>query len=360
MGDRERATPLRLNFLPMGYVAFSLGLRIKSSWDVQTLDFQFPRPRIFSYRHCCGFTVRESPSSRVYHRSNRAHELTPEERAVYDTLDAARLPQHVAIIMDGNGRWAGKRALKRFLGHQQGAESVQYVVETASRIDLPWLTMYAFSLENNLRRPKNEVGFLMKLLKSYLISNVKRMNDNNIRMAYIGRTRELPQEVQDTMQWASEQTCKNTGTTLTLALNYGARSEIVDAARSLVHNLIAEAHKRGISVEDMLAAEGVDDAIKLRIDEPQLSAELYTAQMPDPDLVVRTSGEQRISNFLLWQIAYSEIFVTDRLWPDFRGIHLIEAIAEYQHRERRFGGLGVSSDESLSDTLPSEAELARR
>ncbi|MBW4039043.1 MAG: di-trans,poly-cis-decaprenylcistransferase [Acidobacteria bacterium] len=304
--------------------------------------------------------MRESILSRVYHRSNRAHELTPEERAVYETLDAERLPQHVAIIMDGNGRWAGKRALKRFLGHQQGAESVQYVVETASRIDLPWLTLYAFSLENNLRRPRNEVGFLMKLLKSYLVSNVKRMNDNNIRMAYIGRTHELPQEVQDTMQWAAEQTCKNTGTTLTLALNYGSRSEIVDAARALLHNMIAEAHKRGISVEDMLAAEGVDDAIKSRIDEPQLNASLYTAHMPDPDLVIRTSGEQRISNFLLWQIAYAEIFVTDRLWPDFRGLHLIEAIADYQQRERRFGGLGESSDETFSDTLPTEAELARR
>jgi undecaprenyl diphosphate synthase len=289
--------------------------------------------------------VRENPSSRVYQRSNRAGELTPEERAIYDTLNAARMPQHVAIIMDGNGRWAGKRALKRFLGHQQGAESVQFVVETASRIDLPWLTLYAFSLENNLRRPKNEVSFLMKLLKSYLVSNVKRMNDNNIRMAYIGRTRELPQEVQDTMQWAAEQTARNTGTTLTLALNYGSRSEIADATRT---------------VEDMLAAEGVDDAIKARFDEPQLGAALYTAHMPDPDLVVRTSGEQRISNFLLWQIAYAEIFVTDRLWPDFRGLHLLEAIADYQQRERRFGGLGESSDEQFADTLPTEAELARR
>jgi len=303
--------------------------------------------------------VRETSPIRVYQRSNRAGELTPAERAIYDTLDTSRIPQHVAIIMDGNGRWAGKRALKRFLGHQQGAESVQYVVETASRIDLPWLTLYAFSLENNLRRPKHEVSFLMKLLKSYLISNVKRMNDNNIRMAYIGRTRELPSEVQDTMQWAAEQTAKNTGTTLTLALNYGSRSEIVDSARSIVHSMLAEAAQRGISLEDLLAAEGVDDAIKARIDEPQLSANLYTAHIPDPDLVIRTSGEQRISNFLLWQIAYAEIFVTERFWPDFRGLHLLEAIADYQQRERRFGGLGESSDEDLSDVLPTEAELAR-
>ena len=304
-------------------------------------------------------SVRDTSPDRIAQRSPRAHELTPAERSIYDTLDPARIPQHVAIIMDGNGRWAGKRALKRFLGHQQGAESVQYVVETASRIDLPWLTLYAFSIENNLRRPGAEVSFLMKLLKSYLISNVKRMNDNNIRMAYIGRTNELSQDVQDTMQWASEQTAKNTGTTLTLALNYGSRSEIVDAARALVHNMIAEARQRGISLEDLLAAEGIDDAVCARIDEPQISQHLYTAHMPDPDLIIRTSGEQRISNFLLWQIAYAEIFVTERLWPDFRGLHLLEAIADYQHRERRFGGLGETSDEDLSDVLPTEAELAK-
>jgi undecaprenyl diphosphate synthase len=268
------------------------------------------------------------------------------------------MPRHVAIIMDGNGRWAGKRALKRFLGHQQGAESVQFVVETASRIDLPWLTLYAFSLENNLRRPKSEVSFLMKLLKSYLTSNVKRMNDNNIRMAYIGRTAELPEEVQDSMRWAEEQTARNTGTTLTLALNYGSRSEIVDSARSLLRNMLAEADQRGISLQDMLAAEGTEDAISTRIDEDQISANLYTAHMPDPDLVVRTSGEQRISNFLLWQIAYAEIFVTDRLWPDFRGPHLLEAIAAYQQRERRFGGLKDSQTDELVDTLEPADQVA--
>jgi len=285
---------------------------------------------------------------------SRIHELSPEEQSVYRQLDPARSPQHVAIIMDGNGRWAGKRSLKRFLGHQKGAESVQYVVETASRINLPWLTLYAFSLENNLRRPKSEVSFLMKLLKSYLVGNVKRMNDNNVRMAYIGRTHELPAEVQDTMQWASEATAQNTGTTLTLALNYGSRSEIADAVRRILTDLTTEAHSRGCSVDDLLGAGALE-----AIDESSISRALYTAHMPDPDLVIRTSGEQRISNFLLWQIAYSEIFVTDRLWPDFRGLHLLEAIAAYQQRERRFGGLGEASDEDLSDTLPSEAELAR-
>jgi undecaprenyl diphosphate synthase len=286
--------------------------------------------------------------------ASRVHELSPEEQSVYRQLDPNKIPQHVAIIMDGNGRWAGKRALKRFLGHQQGAESVQFVVETASRIDLPYLTLYAFSLENNLRRPRTEVNFLMKLLRSYLIGNVKRMNDNNVRMAYIGRTHELPSEVQDTMQWASESTAKNTGTTLTLALNYGARSEIVDAVRSILTNLTTEAHTRGCSVEDLLGAGALD-----ALDEPDISRALYTAHMPDPDLIIRTSGEQRISNFLLWQIAYAEIYVTDRLWPDFRGIHLLEAISDFQHRDRRFGGLSDSStDEDLASLEPAEQVAA--
>jgi undecaprenyl diphosphate synthase len=292
-------------------------------------------------------------SSRAPQRSPRPHELSPEERAIYETLDPSRIPQHVAIIMDGNGRWAGKRALKRFLGHQQGAESVQYVVETASRIDLPWVTLYAFSLENNLRRPKSEVNFLMKLLKSYLVSNVERMNANNIRMAYIGRTHELPSEVQDTMAWAEAETAKNTGTTLTLALNYGSRSEITDAVRRILTDLTADAHARGCSVEDILGAGALD-----ALDESTISNALYTAGMPDPDLVIRTSGEQRISNFLLWQIAYAEIFVTERLWPDFRGLHLLEAIADYQQRERRFGGLGESSDEKI-ETLQPVSELEK-
>ncbi len=254
----------------------------------------------------------------------RIHELTTEERAIYATLKPESLPQHVAIIMDCNGRLAGNRSLKRFLGHQQGAKSVQIVTETASRIGLPWLTLYAFSLENNLRRPRAEVNFLMRLLKGYLEGNVKRMMDSNIRIRYIGRTHELPSEVQDKMQWAAETTARNTGTTLTLALNYGGRSEIVDAFRALT----AEMKHKHIPPE--------------RITEEDIHRHLYTAHMPDPDLLVRTSGEMRISNFLLWQIAYTEIFVTDRLWPDFRGIHLLEAIAAFPRRARRFGGLSDS------------------
>ena len=280
----------------------------------------------------------------------RIQELSPEELAVYRSLDPARLPEHVAIIMDGNGRWAGKRALKRFLGHQRGADSVHFVVETASRINLPYLTLYAFSLENNLRRPRAEVSFLMKLLRNYLTGNVKRMNDNNVRMAYIGRTQELPHEVQETMQWAAEETARNTGTTLTLALNYGSRAEIVDDARGVVLHLLAEAQKRGCTVEDLIGVGGLD-----AVDEDALSRHMYTAAMPDPDLLIRTSGEMRISNYLLWQIAYAELYVTDRLWPDFRGVHLLEGIAAFQGRSRRFGGLDTEfTDETLPEPLMPE------
>lgn len=280
----------------------------------------------------------------------RIHELSPDETAVYGMLDPGRMPEHVAIIMDGNGRWAGNRAMKRFLGHQQGAESVQFVTETASRINLPYLTLYAFSLENNLRRPKSEVGFLMKLLRNYLVGNVRRMNDNNVRMRYIGRTHELPPDVQETMHWAEAETAKNTGTTLTLALNYGSRAEIVDATRGILRDLLAEAHRRGCSVDDLISVSGLES-----IDEEAVARQMYTHDMPDPDLLIRTSGEMRISNYLLWQIAYAEIFVTERLWPDFTGLHLLEGIAAFQRRNRRFGGLdGESSDEELPDPLMPE------
>jgi undecaprenyl diphosphate synthase len=261
----------------------------------------------------------------------RIHELSAEERSVYVTLKPERLPDHVAIIMDGNGRWAGHRSLKRFLGHQQGARSVQQVTETASRIGLPWLTLYAFSLENSLRRPRAEVSFLMRLLKTYLESNVQRMMDNNVRMRYIGRTHDLPPDVQEKMRWVEETTACNTGTTLTLALNYGGRSELVDAFRGLA----AEMKLKHITPD--------------RITEEDIHRHLYTAHMPDPDLLIRTSGEMRLSNYLLWQVAYTEIYVTERLWPDFRGLHLLEAIANFQRRERRYGGLGEDRGEVEQD-----------
>ena len=261
----------------------------------------------------------------------RIDELPSDERALYATLKPERVPEHVAIIMDGNGRWAGRRFLKRFQGHLEGAKSVQLVTETASRIGLPWLTLYAFSLENNLRRPRAEVSFLMRLLRSYLESNLQRMMDNNVRMRYIGRTHDLPSEVQEKMLWAEEATARNTGTTLTLALNYGARTELVDAFRALA----AEMRQKHIGPD--------------QIGEQDIYRHLYTAHMPDPDLLIRTSGEMRLSNFLLWQIAYTEIYVTERLWPDFRGIHLLEAISAFQQRERRFGGLGEGCGEVEED-----------
>ena len=270
--------------------------------------------------------------------TTRIDELTPEERALYATLKPERLPEHVAIIMDGNGRWAGRRSLKRFVGHQQGAKTVQFVMETAARIGLPWLTLYAFSLENSLRRPRAEISFLMRLLKTYLDDNVERMVKNNIRLRYIGRTHDLPDDVQERMRAAEEVTSRNTGTTLTLALNYGARSELVDAFRRLA----AEVKDKHLNPE--------------HITEEDIHRHLYTAHMPDPDLLIRTSGELRVSNFLLWQIAYTEIFVTERFWPDFRGIHLLEAIADFQRRERRYGGIGEACGEVEED--PEQMKIA--
>ena len=252
--------------------------------------------------------------------------LTPAERELYTRLDSRRLPRHVAIIMDGNGRWANRRHLPRFVGHRSGVQTVRGVVETASRIGLPYLTLYAFSAENWKRRPETEVKFLMQLLRQYLKQEVPRLNRNNVRLSYIGRIHELPENVQERLTWAEEATAGNTGMVLTLALNYGARTEIVDALRSIID----AARNNG----------GVDH---LNITEDLVSRHLYGA-MPDPDLVIRTSGELRVSNFLLWQIAYAEIYVTSKLWPDFEGADLLHAIADYQRRERRYGGLGADSN----------------
>ncbi len=246
-----------------------------------------------------------------------------KETEAYLRLDPARLPKHIAIIMDGNGRWARRRHLPRVAGHRAGVASVRSTVETAARIGIPALTLYAFSEENWKKRPKSEVEFLMRLLCRYLKAEVKTLNKNNIRLEYIGRKQELPENVQREMDLASEATQGNTGMVLTLALNYSARSEIVDAFRSLVD---AAARNGGLH--------------HLKVDEQAVSEHLYTRHLPDPDLVIRTSGEMRLSNFLLWQLAYAEIYVTQSLWPEFRGVHLLEGIEEYQRRERRYGGLG--------------------
>jgi undecaprenyl diphosphate synthase len=248
--------------------------------------------------------------------------LDRKESEVYRRLDAGRLPRHIAIIMDGNGRWAKRRHMPRVAGHRAGVTAVRSTVETAARIGIPALTLYAFSEENWKKRPQSEVGFLMGLLSRYLKAEVPTLNKNNIRLEYIGRLQELPADVQDRMAWAREATAHNSGMVLTLALNYSARSELVDAFRSIVN---AAAQNGGLD--------------HLQIDEDTVGRHLYTRHLPDPDLVVRTSGEMRLSNFLLWQLAYAEIYVTPTLWPDFRGLHLLEGIAEYQKRERRYGGL---------------------
>jgi undecaprenyl diphosphate synthase len=248
--------------------------------------------------------------------------LDRKETEIYRRLDRGRLPKHIAIIMDGNGRWAKRRHMPRVAGHRAGVTAVRSTVETGARIGIPALTLYAFSEENWKKRPESEVHFLMNLLSRYLKAEVPTLNKNNIRLEYIGRQQELPEDVQERMAWARAATAKNSGMVLTLALNYSARSELVDAFRSIVK---AAAQNGGVE--------------HLQIDEDTIARHLYTRDLPDPDLVVRTSGEMRLSNFLLWQLAYAEIYVTPTLWPDFRGLHLLEGIAEYQKRERRYGGL---------------------
>jgi undecaprenyl diphosphate synthase len=270
--------------------------------------------------------------------SRKLAELSANERAIYSRLDEERLPRHIAIIMDGNGRWANRRHLPRFVGHRRGVQTVRGVVETAARIGLSYLTLYAFSAENWKRRPQAEVEFLMQLLRQYLKQEVPRLNRNNVRLTYIGRIHELPESVQERLRWAEESTAGNSGMVLTLALNYGARTEIVDALRSIIN----AARNNG----------GVDH---LDINEDLVSRHLY-GSMPDPDLVIRTSGELRVSNFLLWQIAYAEIYVTNKLWPDFEGTDLLHAIADYQGRERRYGGLSSSSNEQRERLLGSTSD----
>jgi undecaprenyl diphosphate synthase len=259
--------------------------------------------------------------------------LDRKETEVYRHLDPVRLPKHIAIIMDGNGRWAKRRHMPRVAGHRAGVAAVRSTVETAARIHISALTLYAFSEENWKKRPQSEVDFLMRLLSRYLKAEVPTLNENNIRLEYIGRQHELPKDVQERMEWARAATERNSGMVLTLALNYSARSELVDAFRSIVD---AAAQNGGLE--------------HIHIDEDTVGQHLYTRHLPDPDLVVRTSGEMRLSNFLLWQLAYAEIYVTPTLWPDFRGVQLLEGIAEYQKRERRYGGLNHSHGHAQPET----------
>jgi len=254
--------------------------------------------------------------------------LTPEEANLFEKLDLTRLPRHVAVIMDGNGRWAQKRHLPRIAGHRSGTKSARVTIETCARLKIEALTLYAFSSEN-WRRPKTETDFLMQLLREYLRSEMPLLQKNNIRMRFLGRTDDLPKGVQEDVRDAMAQTASNRGMVLCIALNYGGRSEIVDALNAII-------------------AEQGSHAGRVPVSEETLARHLYTAGLPDPDLLIRTSGEMRISNFLLWQIAYAEIFVTETLWPDFSRTRLLEALVEFQKRERRYGGIreGHSSPET--------------
>lgn len=235
-----------------------------------------------------------------------------------DRLDKTNLPRHIAIIMDGNGRWAQNHSLGRIAGHRKGAESVRSVVESCRRIGIPFLTLYAFSSEN-WSRPETEVKALMTLLEKYLKTEARVMMKNNIRLLTIGDTEALPSKVRAVLEDTIRQTAANTAMTLILALNYGSQDEILGAVRRLVD----EARRGSVEAAD--------------ITQERFSNYLHTKGIPDPDLLIRTSGEFRLSNFLMWQMAYTEFYFTDTLWPDFREEQLIEAILEYQRRERRFG-----------------------
>jgi len=235
------------------------------------------------------------------------------------TIDSNKLPEHVAIIMDGNGRWAKKRSINRIRGHHQGAETVREIVRTSREIGLSWLTLYAFS-EENWKRPQREIGALMKLLKRFLKGELEEMQENGIRLQSIGRIEKLPEDTRNVLLDVMDQTASNKDMVLTLALSYGGRQEILDATRKIG----AEIEKGKISADE--------------ISEQLISNSLYSREMPDPELLIRTSGEYRVSNFLLWQIAYAEIYITPTLWPDFSKDEYLEAIQDFQKRKRRFGG----------------------
>jgi undecaprenyl diphosphate synthase len=247
-----------------------------------------------------------------------------EEAGLLEKLDLKRLPRHIAVIMDGNGRWAERRHLPRLAGHRAGVKAARTAIETCSNLGIPMLTLYAFSLEN-WRRPHAETDFLMRLLREYLKKELPSIHKNNIRLLVIGRSERLPEAVRKDIEKGMQLTAANTGMRLVVALNYGGRAELVDAFNAIL---------------DRVRRDGLSG---FRADEQTVSEHLYTAGLPDPDLLIRTSGEMRVSNFLLWQIAYAEIYVTETLWPDFSRARLLEAIIDYQKRERRYGGLGAAA-----------------
>lgn len=243
------------------------------------------------------------------------------DRELVALLEPGRVPRHVAIIMDGNGRWAKRRGLPRIAGHRAGVTPVRECVETCARLGVEALTLYAFSVEN-WKRPRPEVDTLWRLLRHYLRREVAELNRNDVSLRVVGRLAALPLEVQEEIERAEQETCGNRGLRLTLAINYSGRAELVDAVNAAIH-----------------AARISGTLNSLEIDEESIAANLYTSDLPEPDLLIRTSGEMRISNFLLWQIAYSELYVTETFWPDFNRTELLRAFIDFQKRERRFGGL---------------------
>ncbi len=252
--------------------------------------------------------------------------------ALAQAIDPGRVPRHIAIIMDGNGRWARQRNLPRVAGHQAGVPSVRAAVETCARMGVEALTLYAFSVEN-WKRPRAEVETLWRLLRIYLHSEFDLMTRHQIRFGAVGRTRELPAVVQRELEQVTRKTAGHTGLRLNLAINYGGRAELVDAVQALVRDGVTE------------------------VTEAAIAQRLYTAGLPDPDLLIRTSGEMRVSNFLLWQIAYAELYVTDTLWPDFTRAELLRAVLDYQKRDRRFGGLGQAAPDRIEEALPEAAPV---
>ena len=270
-------------------------------------------------------------------------DASPKESTLLDKLDLKSLPQHIAVIMDGNGRWAQRRHLPRIAGHRAGVKAARKIIESCARLKLPCLTLYAFSLEN-WRRPQAEVDFLMRLLREYLSRELPSIHKNNIKLQVIGRSEQLPAAVRLDIEDGMRLTASNTGMKLVVALNYGARAELVDAFNAL------------------LKQAKTASTLDLQADEQMISDHLYTAGLPDPDLLIRTSGEMRVSNFLLWQIAYAEMYVTETLWPDFSRECLLEALLDFQKRERRYGGLGskpAGTNGSAGEKLASAKKQGR-
>lgn len=243
-----------------------------------------------------------------------------DENMLLQSVDRNNIPQHIAIIMDGNGRWARRRGMPRSFGHRAGVETLRNIVKLCSELGVQYLTCYAFSTEN-WKRPQDEVSFLMDLLVEYLEKEIEELHNNNVRVNAIGCLDELPRQAQQALARAFHKTGNNTGLTLNLALNYGGRREITDAVIKIVNRV----------TKGEIKCEEINDVL--------MDQSLYTAGMPDPELLIRPSGDCRISNFLLWQLAYTEFWLSDVMWPDFQRRHLLEAIVNFQQRERRFGGL---------------------